>query len=649
MLPSLSPVASSSSATVMVDKATSELLMAPDWTLNIEICDAINSDRWLAKDVVKALKKRLQHRSPRVQLLAVTLLETMVKNCGDHIHFHIAEKKILDELIKLVKKRADMQVRDKILVLLDSWQEAFGGPGGKHPQYYWAYDELRRFGVQFPPRTYDSAPIFTPPVSHPPSRQTQASLGMPINSSTRLDEAMAAEVEELSVSNMASMRNVMELLSDMLQAVIPEDRMAVKDEVIVDLVDRCRANQKKLMQMLTTTNDEGLLAQGLELNDALQSVLAKHDAIATGKPLLTNGTDIKFQSNQLPEPRPTSNEEAYMSKAEGKRQAVEEEPVAENLALVPIQEYEEEEDDGFAELARRHSKAPPVASDDSSTPSNALALPDPPAPVKTSKEQELIDFLSIVLSTSTTSPEAPQTPTPPPQCQTPVSPVHDSYTPPGNYSGNHSQPTFSSYVVPWAQPQQQMQQPYSQPTQMQQVGYFQPTQMQLRGYSQQAQMQQPSYSQYTSAYPPPPWASSSGYGSNQNLASTNQFTYQQPGSFQNPQFSQGVQSLQHTNSFKNPQTPNQQVYPTSQTTNPDIAATQGVKSLQPMKSFPARKSDAPAVNGDAQPSTSTGQKPYVPSYRLFEDLNVLEGKLKSGPYPSSSSNNPGQSMINGRQ
>lgn len=43
-----------------------------------------------------------------------------------------------------------MQVRDKILILLDSWQEAFGGHNGKYPQYYWAYQELRVFCPSFP-------------------------------------------------------------------------------------------------------------------------------------------------------------------------------------------------------------------------------------------------------------------------------------------------------------------------------------------------------------------------------------------------------------------------------------------------------------------------------------------------------------------
>ncbi|KAK7374033.1 hypothetical protein VNO80_07456 [Phaseolus coccineus] len=148
-----------------------------------------------------------------------------------------------------------MQVRDKILILLDSWQEAFGEPGGKHPQYYWAYEELKRSGVVFPKRTPHAAPIFTSS-THPNLRNMQAGYAMPSNSSKTLDETMATEIESLrfvfkltsleilSMSSLESMRDVLDLLSDMLQAVHPSDRADVKDEVIIDPVDRCRTNQK---------------------------------------------------------------------------------------------------------------------------------------------------------------------------------------------------------------------------------------------------------------------------------------------------------------------------------------------------------------------------------------------------------------------
>jgi hypothetical protein len=126
----------------LVDRATSDTLISPHWTLNLEICDIINQDTRQAKDVVKALKKRISHRNPKVQMLALSLLESLLKNCGDFFHAYVAEKDILKEMVKVAKKKPDGRVKQKILSLIDIWQEAFGGPLGKFPKYYKAYQDL---------------------------------------------------------------------------------------------------------------------------------------------------------------------------------------------------------------------------------------------------------------------------------------------------------------------------------------------------------------------------------------------------------------------------------------------------------------------------------------------------------------------------
>ncbi|XP_049352561.1 TOM1-like protein 6 [Solanum verrucosum] len=696
---------SSSSAAVRVEKATSEFLIGPDWTMNIDICDTINSNQWLAKDVVKAVKKRLQHKNPKVQLLALTLMETMVKNCGDNVHFQITERTILQDMVKIVKKKTDMHVRDKVLVLLDSWQEAFGGPGGKYPQYYWAYEELRRAGVEFPKRSFDTAPIFTPPVTHPAPRQAQPGYGMPSNSSTRLDEAMAAEVGNLSLSSINSMRDVADLLADMLQAVTPGDRLAVKDEVIVDLVDRCRSNQKKLMQMLTTTGDEELLAQGLELNDNLQTVLAKHDAIASGSPLPTQVSNDNFSARGMHDPslKPVEVKPASPT-ADVKPSA----PVL--VATAGQIDEEEDEEDDFAQLARRHSKTSPSAqtsegvvsanaSNSMGEPldpvaSNALILRDPPA--TSTKEQDIIDLLSLTLSSSVYPETSQNSASATQNNQEPLaSTTHGNPYTSQAYIGYQDQ-SFNSYVAPWAQPQPQPQhqlppqfhpqyqhqgQPqfhpqFQHPTQAQfqpqpQPHPHQQPQSQLHHQSRpqpstQPQPQQPQesslQSQHTSqqlpqsplqpelnqqprtqqelhpqsqllspraqtqfpqysAYPPPPWAATPGYLSNPSPSSRPTYMYSTP----------------------------------QATTNTPVSL-QGARPIQNINSFPNMGSNGLAINGDTQvhpnPKTTTpasGQKTFIPSYRLFEDLNVFGNGDQRHNSSSGLSGTNSQSMVGGRK
>ncbi|KAH7667527.1 Cytosolic sorting protein GGA2/TOM1 protein [Dioscorea alata] len=559
-------------ATVRVEKATSDLLIGPDWTMNMDICDSINSDHWQAKEVVKAMKKRLQHKNPRVQFLTLTLLETMIKNCGDSVHHQVAERDILQEMIKIVRKKTDMQVRDKILVLLDSWQEAFGGPGGKYPQYFLAYSELKRFGVVFPKRSADSALIFTPPATHATAipRQIQANFGMPNNSSIRLDEAMASEMANLSLVDLDGIQTAMELLSEMLRAVNPSDHEAVKDEVIMDLVSQCRSNQKRVLQLINATGDEELLGRALTLNDRLQSVLIKHEAIASGSPLpIEASASSPAPSAPLRPPSPVE------------------------LNQIPIEEEEEEdEDDEFIQLARRNEKFKPAATEtsngletngqlvpisttateaeaSSSAISNALALPDPPAPVKTTKEQDMIDLLSLTLVTNPSS--QPQTPLTPSSTASASSNGHGYSYNPQPYIGNQAYTPYNSYIAPWAQPLSPPLPP-------------QPAQPLSPQPPLQPQVQVP---QYESSYPPPPWATST--------------TYQVPS--QAP-----IQQYQRND------TPAYNRFDHHQQVNASASANQRA------------------------PMTGTPPKPYVPPYRLFEDLIDLrnpDGSVKVRNTPPS--------------
>ncbi|CAN1277088.1 TOM1-like protein 6 [Linum perenne] len=644
-------MASSSSATVAVDKATSDLLISPDWTMNIDICDSINSNHWQAKDVVKAVKKRLQHRNPGVQLLALTLLETMVKNCGDFVHFQIVEKNILGEMVKIVKKKADLHVRDKILVLLDSWQEAFGGAGGKYPQYYWACEDVRRSGIEFPPRSLDAAPVFTPPLTHTTLGGAIPGFGMPGGSTRRLDETMAADPEGLSLSSLESMRNVMDLLSDMLQAVGPDDREAVKDEVIVDLVERCRSNQKKLMQMLTTTGHSKPQPTTEAINGASSGALVPIETYQTSSAaapsivnprtpamnrqeqdiidllsltLSTNNTSSQSDTSQttptMPQIPVSSPAEAYTG---GQGLTTYDSYVAPWAQSQP----------------QHHSQPPQIPSPSESQPhlhqqhpqySQQPQIPSPSESLPPHQQHPHYSQQPQIPSPSQSQPhlhqhhqhysQQPQISSPseslPPHQQHPHYSQHPQIPSP-----SQSQPHLHQHHPHYSQQPQIPSPSHSQPHLHQQHPQFQhqslPQSQQPQFHPQQQQSQ---YPQYSSGYPPPPWAGTPGYTNSTSQTYTSE-----------------------NNTFSRPQGNN---------------TTSSFEPMQSYSSSPSAGNNGESFVGSgtrAAPAQPSAQKSFVPSYKLFDDLNVLgnaEGKSSKattnngGPSLSSSS---GQSMVDARK
>uniref|UniRef100_A0A4X1SVF0 Target of myb1 like 2 membrane trafficking protein n=2 Tax=Sus scrofa TaxID=9823 RepID=A0A4X1SVF0_PIG len=105
-----------------LEKATDGSLQSEDWTLNMEICDIINETEEGPKDAIRALKKRLNgNRNYREVMLALTVLETCVKNCGHRFHVLVANRDFVDSvLVKVIspKNSPPAIVQDKVLALI---------------------------------------------------------------------------------------------------------------------------------------------------------------------------------------------------------------------------------------------------------------------------------------------------------------------------------------------------------------------------------------------------------------------------------------------------------------------------------------------------------------------------------------------------
>jgi len=134
----------------LLEKATSQLLLEPDWTSIMMLCDSIRQGDTNPRYAVAAIKKKFYHTNPHVALYALQVMESCVKNCGLLVHEEISTKQFMEELRDLVKQSTDEKIKTKVLELLQTWGMAFRNS----PKYRIVPDTLNLMkaeGWKFPP------------------------------------------------------------------------------------------------------------------------------------------------------------------------------------------------------------------------------------------------------------------------------------------------------------------------------------------------------------------------------------------------------------------------------------------------------------------------------------------------------------------
>ncbi|CAH7676771.1 hypothetical protein PPACK8108_LOCUS11867 [Phakopsora pachyrhizi] len=114
----------------IVIRATDESQTSENWSLFIEVCDKTLNDKTPTgpRECIASIQKRLQHRNANVQLLSLTLTESLVKNTNENLHRELASRAFMKVLSALVLDRyTHEKVKKRVLQCLKSWSDEFHG------------------------------------------------------------------------------------------------------------------------------------------------------------------------------------------------------------------------------------------------------------------------------------------------------------------------------------------------------------------------------------------------------------------------------------------------------------------------------------------------------------------------------------------
>ncbi|KAE8578815.1 hypothetical protein XENTR_v10023779 [Xenopus tropicalis] len=245
-----------------IEKATDGSLQSEDWTLNMEICDIINETEEGPKDAIRALKKRLNgNRNYREVMLALTVLETCVKNCGHRFHVLVTHRDFIDGiLVKIIspKNSPPTIVQDKVLALIQSVPEV-----DPATNMHTSQTQQRGSFSNFSNSKSSPTPPYTAPGGPP------ANMGGPISANSEQIGRLRSELDIV--------RGNIKVMSEMLTEMTPGQEDASDLELLQDLNRTCRSMQERIVELISRVSNEEVTEELLHVNDDLNNVFLRYE------------------------------------------------------------------------------------------------------------------------------------------------------------------------------------------------------------------------------------------------------------------------------------------------------------------------------------------------------------------------------------
>lgn len=299
----------------LIEHATGSSLPSEDWGVNMEICDIVNETDDGPKDAVRAIKKRiLGNRDFKEVMLALSVLEACVKNCGHKFHIYVSTRDFVENVLVqtiLPKNNAPVVLQDRVLSMIQAWSDAFRSSPDL-TGVVTVYEDLRRKGVEFPMTELNGcSPIHTPnrtiesasPVkahteSHSFTSSEPQNTETPITLSPQQMKTLMTELEVVC--------NNISVMSEMMNQMKPASLEPSDTELLQQLYSMTKDMQGRMVELIPRLSDEKLIEQLLCANDDVNNTFAQYHRFerhlnrqnsAQSNPANTNLIDLET-SNQ---------------------------------------------------------------------------------------------------------------------------------------------------------------------------------------------------------------------------------------------------------------------------------------------------------------------------------------------------------------